>query len=1154
MKICKRVFTFLLAIFMIMSQTSIVLYANNSLAIDTTGLRGASSTYTPRIIAPSTSNSYYYRANPFYNSGYGMPNCTAYAYGRAYELLGSKPKLSTGNAGAWWNYNKQKGYYSYGSTPKLGAIACWDKYDGNKGHVAVVEEISGNYVKISESHYRGTNFDTRIIKADSSNYLTSMRFLGYIYIGNFTTAHNPVGNIDSLTGGTNSITISGWAFDEDDLSKLLDIHVYIGGEAGSGAPGYVINANKLRGDVETVYPGVGTYHGFEETITTSKTGTQPVYVYAINTGGGDNVFLGCRTITIKDGKNPIGALDNVTGGEGYINVSGWAFDEDDLSKPLDIHVYIGGEAGSGAPCYVIKADKERTDVEEAYPGVGNYHGYNARINTDKVGKQKIYVYAINTGGGLHNPLLNYREVTITEKPKVYAVEDVTILNENGYMCTHMWIDTIGNSASLQAEILPKNATNKNVTWTTSDSAVLSVDSKGTVTAVGSGAAYVIATTEDGKHVSKCWVKTGWENIMYGDIDFNDKITATDLSVINQVINGTLTLTEAEKVIVDVDGDGKVTEADRDLINQYILKTIDTFPVEKMLSEIKITKLPDKLSYFKGDMLATNGMEITAIYHNGSRKKVTRYSASGNLDAVGKQKITVTYSEDGIVRTASYNVQVDEIVLDTITIFKAPDKTNYIQGEKFDVSGMIIQARYNNGTNRIVQDYTIENGDCLSEGQEDIKVFYQEQNRATSSYQEITVTSRCKAYEHMWRYEIKGDGTHLKMCGECGKEYIQQCELKTTKVGASCIERGYTEEYCELCGYSEIVETEETILHTYDEGVVTKEATCGSAGMKVYTCGYCGHTNEETIPATNLHTWDNGVITKKPTANVEGVKTYTCLICKKIQTESISEKETTENEKQECTHDASQRVIMNAVSATCIQEGYTGDVYCKDCNKKIESGIIVDATGHVYENRILKKASPEKNGKEQVTCKVCKEISEVTVYAPQKLLLSNFGYTYSGKANKPSVNVLDAEGNKISGKYYSVTYKNNKNSGKATVIVKFKGKYSGSMKTLFTIKPKTISASPDLFAKSKGIVVKWKKQTTQTTGYQIQYSTGSKFTEKSTKTITISKNKTTSKKISGLKANKKYYIRIRTYKTVKVNGNSVKVYSDWSKEKSIGTKK
>lgn len=74
-----------------------------------------------------------------------------------------------------------------------------------------------------------------------------------------------------------------------------------------------------------------------------------------------------------------------------------------------------------------------------------------------------------------------------------------------------------------------------------------------------------------------------------------------------------------------------------------------------------------------------------------------------------------------------------------------------------------------------------------------------------------------------------------------------------------------------------------------------------------------------------------------------------------------------------------------------------------------------------------------------------------------------------------------------------------------------------------------------------------KNKTQTTGYQIQYSTSSTF--KSAKTVTVSKNETTNKTISKLKAKKKYYVRIRTYKKI----GSAYYYSAWSKAKTVTTK-
>ena len=101
-------------------------------------------TFTPRFEEPSYDNPYYNSTlNVFSAAGYGLPNCTAYAWGRAYEITGQRPKLSTGNAENWFPYNQSTGAYDYGWTPRLGAIACW-AYPGGGGHVAVVEQIDSD--------------------------------------------------------------------------------------------------------------------------------------------------------------------------------------------------------------------------------------------------------------------------------------------------------------------------------------------------------------------------------------------------------------------------------------------------------------------------------------------------------------------------------------------------------------------------------------------------------------------------------------------------------------------------------------------------------------------------------------------------------------------------------------------------------------------------------------------------------------------------------------------------------------------------------------------------------------------------------------------------------------------------------------------------
>lgn len=155
-------------------------------------------TYTPRLTAPSRSNGYYYSSkNILYAAGYGMPNCTAYAYGRAYEILGKKPNLCVNDANNWYNYNKTYKYYPYGQTPKVGAIACWRNAYG--GHVAVVEKIEGNTVTLSHSEWAGRTFflTTHKLGAPCGGAVSAgWTFQGYIYVYSGSTTTTPPKPVD----------------------------------------------------------------------------------------------------------------------------------------------------------------------------------------------------------------------------------------------------------------------------------------------------------------------------------------------------------------------------------------------------------------------------------------------------------------------------------------------------------------------------------------------------------------------------------------------------------------------------------------------------------------------------------------------------------------------------------------------------------------------------------------------------------------------------------------------------------------------------------------------------------------------------------------------------------------------------------------------
>ncbi len=130
--------------------------------------------------------------------------------------------------------------------------------------------------------------------------------------------------------------------------------------------------------------------------------------------------------------------------------------------------------------------------------------------------------------------------------------------------------------------------------------------------------------------------------------------------------------------------------------------------------------------------------------------------------------------------------------------------------------------------------------------------------------------------------------------------------------------------------------------------------------------------------------------------------------------------------------------------------------------------------------------------------------------------------------------------------YTVSYSNNKKVGKATVKITGKGKYGGVITKTFKINPAKQEIQK-LTAKSKAFFIDW-AQKGSATGYEIQYATNSKFT--GAKKVTITNNKTDKTTVSKLSANKKYYVRVRSYTTV----GGTKYYGAWSAVKNVTTKK
>ena len=257
-----------------------------------------------------------------------------------------------------------------------------------------------------------------------------------------------------------------------------------------------------------------------------------------------------------------------------------------------------------------------------------------------------------------------------------------------------------------------------------------------------------------------------------------------------------------------------------------------------------------------------------------------------------------------------------------------------------------------------------------------------------------------------------EGEKKFTCSICGDEKTekvsatghQHTEIRNKKE-ATCKETGYSgDTWCKDCGKKilsgqTIAKTEN---HSWDAGKVTTKATCTEEGEKTFTCSICGdektekvsatghqHTeirnkkeatcketgysgdtwckdcgkkilSGQTIAKTENHSWDAGKVTTKATCTEEGEKTFTCSICGDEKTEKVS---ATGHQHTE---------IRNKKEATCKEEGYSGDTWCKDCGKKILSGQAIAKTeDHSWnQGEITKEPTCKEKGEKTFTCSIC----------------------------------------------------------------------------------------------------------------------------------------------------------------------------------------
>ena len=426
-----------------------------------------------------------------------------------------------------------------------------------------------------------------------------------------------------------------------------------------------------------------------------------------------------------------------------------------------------------------------------------------------------------------------------------------------------------------------------------------------------------------------------------------------------------------------------------------------------------------------------------------------------------------------------------------------------------------------------------------------------------------------------------EGTKTKTCTKCNAtvtETIPKTSHKyvDTVIAPTCTTDGYTLHKCSVCGTSYKDSTTKATGHSYGNSVVTKQPTCTSEGTAIKTCTKCNATVTEKLPAKGHtavtdkgypatcttagktdgshcsvcntvikaqtvinatgHKSSGWIVDKTASIGVKGSKHKECTVCKKVlETAEIP---------------ALSRISISKASVTLSTSTYAYDgkakkpgVTVKLNGKTLKNG--TDYTVSYSNNTKVGTAKVTITGKGNYTGSVSKTYSIKNNFKKATISgISNKSYT--GKNITQSITVKYNGKTLKNGTDYTVSYSSNKNIGTATVKVTGKGSYTGTITKTFKINPAKQEIQK-LTSKSKAFFVDW-AQKGSATGYEIQYATNSKFT--SAKKVTITNKKTDKTTISKLSGKKKYYVRVRSYTTVK----GTKYYGAWSASKSVTTKK
>ncbi|MCR4846066.1 MAG: peptidoglycan DD-metalloendopeptidase family protein [Eubacterium sp.] len=718
------------------------------------------------------------------------------------------------------------------------------------------------------------------------------------------------------------------------------------------------------------------------------------HIYAYDNAGQHSAV----EVSYNAGTNrPVGYIDSIESkGQGEVTVAGWAYDADNTSMSIPVHVYVNGPCGSAAEGFALTADKSRPDVNEAKGITGN-HGYNDTIylKSQTTGKVSLYFYAINDDGTNAFTFLGSREVTLSSHKHNYVLETNTLPT-----CTKNGKQIQKCSCGSTIETVIKALGHNEVI----DNAIEPTETANGMT--------------EGKHCTVCGEITQKPEIL--PMKGQDSIEKTDESITGKlgnheyvVCNGSFSALEAASKQTSGYHLATITSLDE---HNFIMGLIDQLDVKSTGYWLGASDEEEEgvFKWYTGEVFSYNrwpvgqpdnkdaddggpenylGIWSFGVWNDWTEKtklgyvlEKDEYSECEHKWNEGEVTTEPSCTEEGIktytcsecsetyTETIPAKGHVQEIIPEiqptcndtgyTAGVRCSVCKEVVVEPQEIESLGHDFSGYLSNNDATCIKDGT-ETATCPRCGATDTRVVEgsSTDNHDWSEYEE-TQSPTCQV-----------EGIMTKHCKVCEKEstvtlpIIDHDYVPSVIMEATCTEDGKIKYTCSMCN-DEKTEIEDCLGHYFGEYISNNDATCiknGTATAKCYRCD-ATDTIEVEGSATGVHEWGEYEVTQAPTCTSVGVKTRYCKYCKKKSSVGIPTLK----------HEYIESIQKEA---TCTETGIR-KLTCKLCeDEKFES---IECKAHTLVIDPAVEPTTEKTGlTEGSHCSVCNAIIKKQEIVPKK---------------------------------------------------------------------------------------------------------------------------------------------------------------------------